>query len=300
MRLFLTGVSGPLAPLIRDRTRLEAELVQLGGEAPVGVVAAPGSPLDPEALREGMRGAIAVVCDLQGTLDEVREADETEPERLAEGLVLATRRLLDAARRERIRRVLVLSSARTSTLRRGPRRRALGAWALQPWPRLYALRQAEDAALEASDLAMVLAPAALLGPALTPGALLCRVLAIRAGLGLPARRVRLCLADTRDVVGAAVSALARGVPGRRYAVGSTPFWLSTFDARISEVSPRLPPPPPPDDLPVGVLSELPDPALATADLGWWTRRPGRTLRDTLAALDANAGTAPARRSPGEA
>lgn len=300
MRLFLTGISGPLAPLIRDRLRPRAELVQLGGDAPVGVVAAPGTPLDGDALREGMRGAQAIVCDLHGVLRELSTPDETDHERLAAGLVEATARLLDLARLERIHRVLVVSSARTSTLRRRIRRPALAARALYPWPGLHALRQAEDLALAASDLAIVLAPAALLGPALAPSALLSRVLAIRAGLGLPARRVRLCLADTRDVVGAVESALTRGVPGRRYLVGSTPFWLATFDAHVSEAGPRRAPPPPPDSLPVGVLSELVDPALAVEELGWWTRRPGRTLKDTLAALDLSAGTAPARRSPGEA
>ena len=300
MRLFLTGISGPLAPLIRDRLRLESELVQLGGEAPLGVVAAPGGPAEAEALREGMRGAQAVVHDLQGVLREVSDPDETEPDRLAEALVGATRALLEQARKERIRHVLVLSSARTSSLRRTPRRPALGAGSLGPWPRLHAMRQAEELALQASDLVTVLAPAVLLGPALPPSALLSRVLAIRAGLGLPARRVRICLADHRDVVGAAVTALSRATPGRRYLIGSTPFWLSTLDARVAEVGPRRSPPPPPDNLPVGVLSELIDPALAMADLGWWTRRPGRTLRDTLTSLDLSAGTAPARRSPGEA
>ncbi len=261
------------------------EIVQLGGEAPVGVVAEAGGLHSEEAVSRALRGVQVVIHDLQGALDELAPPEETEPEALATLLVEGTERLLRRARAEGVRRVIVLSSARTRGLRRGPKRPPLGADALSLWPRLYALRRAEDAALAHADLALALAPAALLGPSLPPSALLSRVLARRAGLALPARPVRLRLADVRDVLGALSSALVRGQTGQRYVLSSNAFWLSTLDARVPEVRRPAPPPAPPDSLPVGIVWEHDEPTLAVEALGWWTRRPGGTLRDTLAELE---------------
>ncbi len=286
MRLLLTGTRGHLAALSRDRLLESEEIVQLGGVAPTGVVAAPGGLDDDGAVRAALCGAQIVIHDLQGALDELAPPAETEPEALAALLADATARLLGAARREGVQRVIVLSSARATTLRRSPKRGPLSADALALWPRLYALRRAEDMALHYPDLALVLAPATLLGPSLPPSALLGRVLARQAGRALPARPVRLCLADARDVIGAVVSALHRGRTGQRYLLASAPFWLRTLDAHVPELPAAPPLAPPPDNLPVGVLWELADTTTARADLGWWTRRPGATLMDTLAALRA--------------
>lgn len=289
MRLLIAGLSGPLVPLVRERLMEQGELVQLGGVAPVGVVAAPGSLAEPAAVRDALEGVQTVVCDLLGAQDELCPADETEPDRMSERLCEGLEGLLRQSRAAGARRVVLISSARASALRRTPKKGPLPASALYPWPRLHALRAAEDMALQYGDLSLVLAPAALLGPSLPPSALLSRVLARRAGLALPARPLRLCLADARDVTGAVVSALQRGSTGRRYLLGSSSFWLRTLDERVAERRPPLAPSPPPDNLPVGVLWETVDSALAAAELGWWTRRPGRTLADTLAALDQRAG-----------
>ena len=102
----------------------------------------------------------------------------------------------------------------------------------------------------------------------------------------PSAVVRLSLADVRDVGAVAEAALTRGAPGRTYPVGSRPFWLLTLDRAVPFVgAPRSPLPALPDDLPVGVAWERAPSRAATADLGWWTRRAGRTLADTLRALD---------------
>lgn len=286
MRLLLTGVGGPLAPLFRARHLDTDELVQLGGEAPVGVARAAGALTDAEAVAAAAEGAQFLVHDALGALAEI---PGEEPEALASGLERVVDALVHAARAARARRVVYLSSARCAVLRATRRGPPLEPEDLRLWPRLYALRRAEERVLARCDRVIVLAPAALLGPGLHQSALLSRVHALRSGLVRGAPDVRLCLADARDVLGAIDSALVRGRAGDRYELGGSPFWLRTFDARVPATGGRVPTPPPPDHLPVGVGWEIVDARPAAEALGWWTRRAGRTLRDTLAALQQAGG-----------
>lgn len=287
MRALLTGSAGPLLPLLRERLRGGAELVQLGGDWQPGLAIASGDLRDPADLRAAADGADVVVADLQGLLVALEAAGMAEAE-LGEGLVEVTEGLAAATRAVGARRLLVLGSARAIRARAGAGEPCLDADDLRHWPRMAALRLAMDhAARAAADRAVILAPAALLGPSLPQSALTRRLHLCRAGAAPPSAVVRLSLADARDAAAAAEAALHRGRAGATYVVGSTPFWLLTLDQRVRpSAGPHRPAPPSPDDLPIGVAWERTRSRAATRDLGWWTRRPGATLADTLRAMDA--------------
>lgn len=284
MRLMLAGVRGPLLPVLRDRLVGAHELVQLGGAWLPGVAVATGDLGDAGDVHAAADGAETLVCDLQGALAEI-EAGGAPEEALGEALEGAVAHLIEARRRVGARRLLILGSGRAVCARPERDEPHMDLDDLRHWPRLAALRRAMD--LAATDpAALTLAPAVLLGPGLQDSALLRRLALLRAGLAPPSAVVRLSLADVRDVGAVAEAALTRGAPGRTYVVGSRPFWLLTLDRAVPFVgAPRSPLPALPDDLPVGVAWERAPSRAATADLGWWTRRAGRTLADTLRALD---------------
>ncbi len=287
MRLLLTGEAGPLLPLLRERLRGAAELVQLGGEWMPGLAIASGDLRSQADLRAAADGADALVLDLQGALVTLSGAGLHEAD-LGEALVSVTEAAAGAARAVGARRLLVLGSARALVARAGANEPVLDADDLRHWPGMAALRLAMDhASLHAADLAVILAPAALLGPSLPASALTRRLHLSRACVAPPSAVVRLSLADARDASAAAEAALTRGNTGVTYVIGSTPFWLLTLDQRVKRSEgPHSPAPPSPDDLPIGVAWERVRCRAAIRDLGWWTRRPGATLADTLAAMDS--------------
>ena len=268
MRLVFTGLAGPLAPRIRDRLMDLDEMVQVNGDSPPGVARAAADLHDVVALRQAMDGAQVLVHDALGAWDELAPGD-----RGPEGLLHATAAVLEAAHQARVRRIVYLSTSR-----------AEAAPSTGRWPALDALRGAEA---RARRWAVVLAPAALVGPGLEPSAALGRALQAQARSPLPGQRRRVAIADVRDAAAAGEAALVRGTRGQRYPLSSSAFWLGTWDRAARARPVDAGPPPPPDlDCPFGCADAWPDPSQSASDLGFWTRRPGRTLADALDALSA--------------
>ncbi len=126
-------------------------------------------------------------------------------------------------------------------------------------------------ALAASGVA-VLEPAALLGPGHPggPPPLLRAWLGGRLGAAVS-------FVDVRDVGGAVEAAMSRGPTGVAMPLASAKWTTARFSRALAELTGRDAP-----QVGQGDPVEPIDSHVARESLGWWTRSPERTLRDTLA------------------
>lgn len=265
MRALITGAQGRLAARFIERMGVTDELlalspvpvVHLGVPCAVGEIDTPGLM---EALAPGCETLVHFAPDALRTIEspEAREA--------------ATRRLLEAAVRVGIRRLVYVSSA----------------WA----------PEAGDAAAEALALAggplrgVLLQTPLLLGPddawGHAAGLLRWALDPTLPALSVAEAERPISFIDERDLQGALEAALHRGQAGRCYPLaGGLAGWSALRDrcrwlaaTAEPEAALRLHGP---VDLRYGQVGLDPDDREARRDLGWWNRDPDRSLDDAVRA-----------------
>jgi dihydroflavonol-4-reductase len=331
VRLLVTGGTGflgsTLVPLLAaggHRLRLLQRSAAPEAEA-LGAEVLRASLEDAGAIGAALDGVEAIL-HLAGQVD----FDPAEPARLFELHVQGTRRLLEAAARAGVRRVVLASSSGTIAVSREDRvcteDEPYPLEVVAGWPYYLSKIYQEKAALrihrDTGLPVVVLNPSLLLGPGDA------RLSSTDVVFKFLERRVPampgggLSFVDVRDAAAAFVAALERGRPGERYLLGGANMTFRELFARLERLSgvpaPRVKLPSALNVAGAQLLEKLAgwrkaeapldprsvemgerfwycDSRKAAAELGFTARDPQETLFDTVRWLDAHvrAGKRPA-------
>jgi dihydroflavonol-4-reductase len=285
---------------------------------PPGVVVRKGDVLDKGSVLDAAAG-----CDGVFHCAGVVSRKPEDAEALYQVHVVGTKNVVEASKLASVRRLVIASSSGTVAVSDDPDHVAVETdetpiGLLQRWPYYRAKLFAERAALEANgpDLEVVsVNPTLLLGPGDTNGSSTedVRLFLERKIPAVPSGGAS--YVDVRDAALGMLLAMEKGVPGRRYLLGACNLTVRELFARLERVSgvkgPSLPMPRTPAlsrlgaelaekalarigvTLPVDPVSlEMAqfywylDPSLAESELGWTSRDPIQTLRDTVEDLRA--------------
>ncbi len=309
-RILVTGGSGFLGTHVVLQLLAAGYLVRsLQRTPPVEGEHVPGSILEEETIRRAVKGCDAVF-HLAGRVSR----DRRDASLLEELHVEGTRNVLSATGD---RRVVYASTSGTIAVSRD-RNECATEFSPYPeklvagWPYYASKIRAEKLALEiAGDRVVVLNPSLLLGPGdsrLSSTEDVKRVLEGRIP-AIPGGGLN--FVDVRDVAGAFVTAMEKGVPGERYLLGGVNWTLRKFLSTVAEIGgvriTSLPAPgmltlvtahlseplfraigrtPPVDVVSAGMSRAFWtfDNSKARSDLDFRPRPPEETLRDTIGAI----------------
>lgn len=323
-RHLVTGATGflgrHLVALLGSRGHEVVALVRKTEDEdfPPGVVVRKGDVLDKGSLLDAAAG-----CDGVFHCAGVVSRKPEDAEALYRVHVTGTKNVVEAAKLASVKRLVIASSSGTVAVSDDPDHVGVETddtpiGLLQRWPYYRAKLFAERAALEANgpDLEVVsVNPTLLLGPGDRNGS---STEDVRRFLErkLPATPSGgASYVDVRDAALGMLLAMERGVPGKRYLLGACNLTMRELFARLERVSgvkaPAVPTPRAPGlarlgaelaekalaragvSLPVDPVSvEMAqyfwylDPSLAESELGWTSRDPIQTLRDTVEDLRA--------------
>jgi nucleoside-diphosphate-sugar epimerase len=259
MRILLTAAGSWLGKTLVERLTRDHPLLALG-EAPEGSVHADGELGDVASLCRAMEG-IQVVLHLAAASGDDGNSG-----------------ILEAARIAGVRRVVWVGHA--ATLR-------MVGHSLE----MANLRRAESMAVGCpKPQVSILQPATMVGPGRSGGpppvigAWLQGRVPTAPGGGLS-------FVDVRDVGAAIEAAMTRGPTGQGMPLASAAWSFQGFYSALARLAGRPAPRPDPrhwmagehaPELDPGKLAWQVDSRRAALELGWWTRSPERSLRDTLA------------------
>jgi len=310
VKVLVTGATGYLGQRIVERLT-DHEVVPLSRSLGADIT-------DPESLRGHFDG-VDVVVHAAGLVSH----DESDAAKLYQVHVVGTQNVLAAARAAGVPRVVYVSTSGTVAVSTDPdfiadedseTPRAI----LQRWPYYRSKLYAEQIALDANGPGLevvCLNPTLLLGPGDATGVSTRPVSLFLEGKVLATPPGGLSFVDVRDVAEAVALALTKGRGGRRYLLGSANMTFERFYATVARITDREPPALKAPGATRALLDWMPklgrhgfgwgielerhdleqachtwylDDRRARLELGWTTRDPLVTLRDTVADLYAPA------------